>query len=135
MSKSKYRVYFAMERRIKQMGYPVERKELIQEFTGKEQGLSQLTEKQYKAFLNWLSTEFNLTDEATQKRKQREDRKRKKLISLYVHQMDGTLEGLNEWCIKYGKYHIPLNDHHENELDAVITQMEQMYVKYVNETQ
>lgn len=67
------------------------------------------------------------------------DRLRKKIISM-AHEMSweslqgrADMERINNWCIKYGKYHRPLNDHSILELGILITQFERgPYFNHLN---
>ncbi|PQJ09515.1 hypothetical protein CJD36_019955 [Flavipsychrobacter stenotrophus] len=42
------------------------------------------------------------------------------------------MEQVNGWCVTYGKYKKPLNDHCSEELSVLITQIEKVYKAYLN---
>lgn len=103
--------------------------ELVTDFSNgrcqsmKDMQLSELTE---------LLRHLNSGNEAPPTRG---DRQRKRIISM-AHQMGWQVDGqkadmkrINEWCVKYGKWHKPLNDHTTLELNELVTQFEIMYTK------
>lgn len=127
-----YKPYFAIEKRIKNLGVNVHRSELIHSFTeGKKESLKALNEWEYKEFLKWLKSSFNL-DSKKPWQGTPEDKMRKKMIQLFVHEMNYTMKGLNDWCIKFGCYHKPLNDHDKNELSKILSiAKEKVYPNYM----
>lgn len=62
---------------------------------------------------------------------------RKKIIR-YAHLMKWQLPGekadmerINNWCVKYGQFKQPLNDHDEKELAKLVTQFENVYKSFL----
>lgn len=127
-----YKAYFAIEKQIKLVGYDVHRDELISLFTdNKKDSLKSLTEREYKEFLNWLNLRFQLREKKRWEGTA-EDKMRKKLIQLFVHEMGYTIKELNGWCVKYGPFHKKLNDHSHNELVKLVTiAKEKVYPDYM----
>lgn len=66
------------------------------------------------------------------------DLMRKKIISM-AHTMRWNVKGteradikrINDWCIKYGQFHKPLNTHTNNELAALTTQFQSVMESYL----
>ena len=119
---SSYKSYFAIEKKIKSKGIDIQRDELIYAFTnGKKSSLKALSEWEFKEFLNWLKTRFELSNKSKPWQGTSEDKMRKKLIQLFVHEMGYTIKGLNDWCVKYGKFHKILNKHTLEELTIILS--------------
>lgn len=130
---SKYATYFAIEKKARENGFQEERAEFIDQFTnGKKQSLSALTGMEYKEFCKWLN---NVTAPAKEFdpnwMNTPENTMRRKMISLFVHQMGYTLEGLNEWCKDYGKFKKDLKSHSYKELVDLVSQGEKVYLSYL----
>lgn len=65
------------------------------------------------------------------------DRMRKKIIH-YAHNMGWERDGgkadmkrIDDWCLKFGRYHKALNDHNETELAHLVTQFEAVYTTFL----
>jgi len=67
------------------------------------------------------------------------DKQRKHIISM-AHEMGWKVEGgradmqrINNWCIKYGHLHLPLNDYHGAELSTLVTTFKKkVYAQFIN---
>lgn len=42
-------------------------------------------------------------------------------------------ERINNWCVKYGYLHKPLNDYNEKELPTLVSQFEEVYKSYLKQ--
>jgi hypothetical protein len=136
-----YAHYFALERSIKELGFDVERSELIQQFTGdKKSSLKELTSVEYNQFTEWLHRTFiqsamKNSQSAINNKFDPNDplnRMRRKLLALffkmgYQNESKTDVKAVDAWCRKYGKFHKGLNEMDGSELPAVITQAEEMY--------
>jgi hypothetical protein len=138
-----YAHYFALERSIKELGFDVERSELIQQFTGdKKSSLKELSADEYTRFTTWLHTTFiqggsradgrSTYSTAANSKYGPLNVMRRKLLALffkmgYQNESKTDVKAVNAWCRKYGKFHKGLNEMDGVELPAVITQAEEMY--------
>lgn len=66
------------------------------------------------------------------------DKMRKKIIH-YAHLVGwkdasgkADINALNAWCIRYGMYKKPLNDHNIEELSNLVSQFERVFKSYLN---
>lgn len=121
---------------INEMGIDEDtRRMLVSQATG---GRTESSSKMYKIEMSILLDhlkELNADETSTDTA----DRLRKKIISM-AHEMNWELVGgradmdrINNWCIKYGKYHRPLNDHSVVELGILISQFERgPYLDHLN---
>lgn len=126
-----YRVYFAMEKRLKAQGHHVDRKDLILQFTaGKKDSLKALSAVEYSKFINWLQHD---KVEPLQKdwKNSPANKMRRKVYSLFVSKMCYTPEQLDAWCVKYSHAHKPLQQHSAAELVTLVSQAEQVYDSFV----
>lgn len=125
-----YSQYFVIEKKLNQNGFDVDRKELLEEYSkGDKTSLKELTPHEYKEFLNWVQT---LLNNPLNSKSGVNNNMRRKVIALFVHKMDYTMESLDNWCLIYGKHKKRLNDHNYNELVDLVTQAERTYASYVN---
>lgn len=109
------------------MGFDAERTELIATFTdGKKSSLKKLTNTEYNLFLKWLSERFNLTLKKDWQNSPA-NIMRRKIWVLFVQKMNYTDEAMQEWVVKYGKYHKPLSKHTTAELTILLAQAERVY--------
>lgn len=94
---------------------------------------SELTIKEYDQLLNRLQSLSNQQDAC--------NTMRRKIISR-AHEMSWTyqdangktkanIKRINDWCVKFGYLHKPLNDYTEKELPALVTQFDKVYVDYL----
>lgn len=134
---SNYSTYFAIEKRLKELGAQPDRAELIATFTeGKKSSLKDLSDMQYKMFCNWLSQKLSTKEAENARFNSPANRMRRKVIALFA-KMDYTIddkadmERINKWCIKYGQFHKQLNDHTAPELIKLTAQVEQVYKSYL----
>jgi hypothetical protein len=63
---------------------------------------------------------------------------KRRLMMHYAHEMmwelrDGSVDKnrLDGWCVNYGQYHKPLNDHSLGELSYLIVQFEKVYQSFL----
>src|SRR5690554_190035 len=130
-----YKQYFALEREINKINGRINRVELIQNMTNQEKSsLKELTPHEYKILVNGLvQVKGNIWSE----KEQRKDRQRKKIIAN-LRKLGYTLDDgrsdmrrIEEWVIKYGYLHKPMNSYDENELPMLVTQVDKMLEKFI----
>jgi hypothetical protein len=142
-----YAHYFALERSIKELGFDVERSELIEQFTdGQKKSLKELSADEYTRFTTWLHTTFIQGGSRSDGRSTHSTAAnskygplnvmRRKLLALFFkmgYQKNGksNVQAVDAWCRKYGKFHKGLNEMDGAELPAVITQAEAMYQTFL----
>ncbi len=103
---------------------------LVSSFSnGRTESSRELTDVEAEDLINWLDAQQRINDPG--------DRQRK-LIIHYAHQMGYErepgkidMDRVNAWCIKFGQYHKPLNDHTLKELPYLVTQFEQVYKSFL----
>lgn len=126
-----FKQYFAIEKRIKQNGFDVDRKELVETFTnGKKKGLSKLSYFEYNAFIAWIKERFDLGNKADWQNSP-ENKMRRKIWTLFVFQMKYSEAEMNTWCQTYGKFKKPLNQHYHDELVELLSQAEMVYQSFI----
>lgn len=137
-----YTQYFAIETKLKKNGFKGDRHDLIMQFTDDlKSGLSDLTPHEYLNFIIWLNQSFESLTNAPKKEvdplAELCNKMRRKIIALF-HKMDYRkpdgkidMEHVNEWCVKYGHKHVPLNDYNYNELTKLLTQAENYYKTHI----
>ncbi len=124
-----YKAYFTLEKRLRRAGFNDHRSDLILPFTeGRTESLQELSPWEYQQFISWIKASFDLQEEDWQQSP--ENRMRRKIYALFIYHMGYTKEGLENWCIKYGKHHKGLNDHNYNELVNLVTQAENAYTSF-----
>lgn len=131
---NKYAQYFAIESQFKKIGVPVNRSELIADFTNdRKTGLSELTPFEYKEFIKAFQKSFNELEKSSTPEWQntQENQMRRKIISLFVHKMDYSMDGLDSWCISHGAYKKKLNAHNFDELVVLVTQAEKVHQSFL----
>jgi len=117
-----YAQYFAIERKLKNQGRQIERKELIADFTnGRTSSLRGLSPSEYQEFVAQLSK--NLHDFKNSP----ENKMRQKVYALFVSKMGFSKDQMNSWCLKYSKAHKPLQEHNYQELIVLVHQVEQVF--------
>lgn len=136
---NKYAAYFALEKKLKALGYPFHRSELIFQHTkGQKQSLTELSHIEYTELIKHMQALIGEREHG------KADRMRKKIISLFRHMgyewqvgttqvVKADMDRINRWCEKYGKFHKPLNHHNLSELAQLTTQAEQVYASYLQE--
>lgn len=149
---NKYSTYFALEKNMKLSGQKTNRHELISAFTNhRKHSLSDLTDWEYKEFVNWLKRTFPaansnknsekkqapIVSEAEAKEADRKNKMRRKIIHIF-HKMDykkpdgsADMQHINSWAINYGHAHKNLNDYTYNELCVLVTQAEKLYNSFI----
>lgn len=137
---SSYKEYFAIESRLKNQGFDVERSDIILQFSnGKKKGLSQLTHWEYKELLVWLNLRFSVPKVSSAKEKfidGAENLQRRKIIALfakmgYVKEGKSDMYRINGWCMNYGHLHKMINDYHGADLTKLVSQAEQVYKTFI----
>ena len=133
---STYSQYFAIERKAKTMGIPVNRDEVIAGLThGRTHSLKALSPHEYRELVNYMN---QLVAKQQVENTNVEDKMRKKVISLLCN-MGYTVHGkpdmlrIQLWVQQYG--HVKgkrLNDYTRQELPKLISQAEIMYNKFLD---
>ncbi|MCO5258892.1 MAG: hypothetical protein M9916_01995 [Crocinitomicaceae bacterium] len=142
-----YAAYFAIEKKLKQNGFNLERSELIEQFTNNaKHSLKELTPFEYKEFLRWLNSTLNNTPSSQAREdgaaryespeEARKQRQRKKIIALlvkigFLKDDKADMERIYAWVLKYGYKHKPLNQYTEQELPELVHQAEQFYKSHI----
>ncbi len=97
---------------------------------GRTSSTSELNQDEVKALINFLKKEAKQPDSPKEKMV-------RKILSM-AHEMRWELPGgkvdmnrLNDWCVKYGYKHKPLDQHTESELSLIVTQFERMYQDFM----
>lgn len=143
-----YKEYFAIETKIKKQGFEIERSDVIKQFTsGRKQGLSQLSNWEYRELLLWLNQRFGNKVNEVSKPKQdpkqhpdfnkKEDRQKKKIIALfckmgYVKNEKADIYRINGWAMQYGHLHKIMNEYHGADLTKLVSQAEEVYKTFVD---
>lgn len=120
------RVHAALAKR----GMMDDKKDLVQRFTnGRETSSRKMTSGELRNMLDHLNGKSTPNMAG--------DKMRKAIISM-AHQMGWELPGgvadmprIDAWCIKYGKYHQPLNAHTIPELQDITTQFNKAYQDHI----
>ncbi|MCZ2393398.1 MAG: hypothetical protein LC105_06060 [Chitinophagales bacterium] len=129
-----YKEYFAIEKRIKQTGADIDRKELIADFTeGRTDSLRDLSPLEYRE----LCRSLNALLGHKQVPHERKNQMRRKLIATLCQcgfvnaDNKPDMERIQNWCVQYGHAGKQLNDHTYKELQKLITQAEIMLKKHI----
>lgn len=133
---NKYAQYFAIEKKLKSIGFDVSRNELIERFTdNKKSRLSKLTTGEYKHFIIWINQSFdNITKPVNDGwQNSPENRMRRKLYVIFVQQMEYSKEQFYGWFYKYGKFKKSLSTHTYKELVQLVSQADKVYESYLKE--
>ena len=132
-----YKQYFAIEKKLKKIGFNMTRAEYIESFTeGKKSSLKELTPREYNEFIQYLNRLINNQPKSDWKNSP-ENKMRRKIISFFKKmnytKPDDTadMEAIENWCIKYGYLHKNLNKYDSQELPKLITQVEQVYKTFI----
>lgn len=131
--KMNYSYYFAIEKQLKNIGYDVDRKELIMQFTGgKKDSLRELRPHEYIKFIDYLKTRFNMNFKGVKKR-DAIVKMRQKVYVLFVLKMGYSVANYESWMLQYSKFKKPIDAHTEHELTQLVTQAEAVYKSYLRE--
>ncbi len=126
---SKYAAFFAVKKRMEKSGDESTRQEIISDFTdGSKSSLKELSDQEYNLLIRKLTDSLKKSEKWQQTP---ENVMRRKIIALFVHQMGYTMSGLNDWCLRYGKFKKALNGHSKKELTELVTQAEFVYQDYL----
>jgi len=134
---SNYSTYFAIEKRMKELGADPNRAELILTYTqGRKNSLKELSDLEYKLFCQWLSQLVSGKEAEHARQNSPANKMRRKVIALfakmeYVNDDRADMQRIDQWCIKYGQFHKRLNDHTAQELIKLTAQVEQVYKSYL----
>lgn len=124
---SKYSKYFALEKKLKQSGHFPDRADVISEFTeGKKTSLKDLSNIEYIRLTSWLNNTLMNEKHTTNWQNTPENKMRQKLWVIFCKEMRYTQEAYEEWVIKYGRFHRPINDHTKEQLQLVLVQAEEV---------
>lgn len=131
-----YSTYFAIEKKIKRMGIPLERNEWIAQFTeGKKSGLTQLTPHEYREFIIFMNQILKVDSV----QKQKEIKQRRKVIALFAQmgyitdEQKSDMQRIHDWCIKYGHLHKDLNAYTGSDLTKLVTQAQEVYNTFIRD--
>lgn len=131
-----YNQYFAIEKKARAMGIPVNRDEVVSGLTqGRTKSLKDLSPGEYRELLHYMN---QLVAHQRNADEVHCDKMRKKLIATLC-KMGYTLQGrpdllrINAWCVEYGHGHKMLNAYMRQELPKLINQAEIMYTKFLDE--
>lgn len=128
---NKYSAYFALAKDVKRYCQLPPRADLIAAFTdGAKESLKELSATEYREFIVWIKLTYKDSNQYA-KNASKANRMRRKIIALFIHQMDYTMTSLNGWCKKYGKYNKVLNDHTVWELPYLVSQAENVYASHI----
>ena len=97
---------------------------------GRTTHTSELEQDEVKALIDFLKRETNLPESSKSKMT-------RKILSM-AHEMRWELPSgkvdmkrVDDWCVKYGYKHKPLDEHTEGELSLIVTQFERMYKDFL----
>lgn len=130
----KYNAFFSIESRLRTAGVIIPRDELIYDFTeGKKTGLKQLTDWEYREFLNWLNRTFPHTPDLNSIRS---NAMRRKIIGIFSkmgwrENGKADMERIYAWVLQYSILKKPLNDYTYEELQKLVSQVEIVYKKFI----
>ena len=133
--------YFAITKRIaSEYGIELDRAEVVSTFTNQAtESLSSLSGEDKQALCRFLNNTY--PPKANHKPDSPENKMRRKIIAFfhkmgYADRSTGKvpMQIINDWCIKYGKYHKPLQQHNNTELAHLVTQAENRYRSYIENT-
>lgn len=128
-----YAKYFAIEKKMKQIGMHVERADIIAEFTeGRTESLKDLTVTEYRELTNSLSSLLRNQEVTFDKNNQM----RRKVIAIlcqcgYTKDNRADMERINKWCITHGHAHCQLNEYDAYGLTKLVNQAEEMLRKHI----
>lgn len=134
--KNRFAQYFAIEKRILEEGYVVNREKLISDFTdNRKQGLKQLTEVEYLFFIHWLQQNYPAPLNASKPMTGEQmglDLMRKKIIALFRKMgynigNEADMKRIYSWVNKYGYLKKKLNKYTADELPMLVSQVERVY--------
>lgn len=132
---SKYAVYFAIEKELKELGFDQTREEWVLAFTENQKtGLTDLNRLEYLQFINWLQV-YKQNNQP--KIHEKENLQRRKIISMFHkmgYQIDGKIDmgRLNNWCVSHGHLHKELMSYKGADLTKLVTQAENYYKSYIS---
>ncbi len=129
-----YPQFFAIYAKLKAIGYPYERDELIYQFTnGRTSSIKELTAHDYRELINWMYSIYNVENE---KALVSEAKQKRKIIALFC-QMGYTngdkpdYQRIDDWCAKSGPIKQRLNYHKGKDLNTLVTQAEKVYQSFI----
>jgi hypothetical protein len=104
--------------------------ELISSYTnGRTTHSSELLNLEYHHLVQYLTQHHNKSNTM-----------RRKCIAM-AYQMKWTLADgscdyarLDDWCVKYGQFHQPLQKHSHTELTALVTQLQRVYKTFISDS-
>ncbi|GGH02882.1 hypothetical protein [Pedobacter zeae] len=119
---------------IKQIGLDKETKELmVSNYSdGRCTSTTELTYQEADHMIRTLNDAIGY-----KKQKTPSDAMKNKILSffhfMWYKKPDGKIDmpRVNAWCMQYGYAHKPLDDHTEEELPKLVSEVEQMYKKFL----
>lgn len=134
---SDFKTYFAIESKLKKQGFNFDRSELIGTFTAdKKKGLSELTDHEYREFINWLNKRFPASKLNVPPEEEKMQLQRRKIIALFRkmgYQKDNKADMVRiyGWVLKYGYLNKSLKLYNSEELPMLVTQAENVYKSFL----
>jgi hypothetical protein len=119
---------------LSKLGLRDDKESIVRAFSGgKHSSLSKLKDGEAAALIGHLKSMVNPHDAS--------DTKMKNKIIGMAHEMNWTIEGtgkvdmdhLNNWCVKSGYLHKPLDAYRHNELPKLVSQFEEVYKSYLKQ--
>jgi hypothetical protein len=135
---SSYAAYFSIEKKLKNSGVNVDRTDLVHSFTnGKKDSLRALTPFEFREFIRWLNSTFSKHHDELELKC---NNMRRKIISLFikigwVENGQADMERIYAWVIKSGLLKKPLKEYSYQELPALVSQVECIYKKFIENVQ
>jgi hypothetical protein len=133
-----YTPFFAAFNAAQKRGNPLTKEDVISQFTGgRTTSLKQLD----TAELNELTLSLNRISGFQARRPNTHhdptDKQRKAIIAI-AHKMGwqtpsgkADIRRINGWCVTFGKFKKPLNDHTAPELPELVTQFDKVYQSFL----
>lgn len=141
-NRNDYYALFSMIKKIRSVGIPVDREDLVYEYTGgRTKSLRELTPAEYEGLIKWLSRQIDAHNSNWQNSP--ENQMRRKIIALfykmgyrvttigYQHPSKADMTAIKVWVMKYGYLHKDLNEYTVEELPKLVTQVEEIYRKHM----
>lgn len=135
IQKHKYAAFFAAFSRLKAIGYPDDRHELIDTCTkGRTSSLKDCTNQEIKEMLDFMN---HILEDYNSETGFKETRRRRKLIAMfcqmgYLKEDKPDMERIHSWCKSHGHLKVNLNQYSGKDLSKLIYQAEQVYKSFLN---
>lgn len=133
--------YFAIEKKIQNNGFDLNRSELVSQFTNeKKTGLKELTAFEYREFCQWLNRTFLQNTQPPVNQAPVDpvlQKQRRKIIALLAkigfidEQGNANMPRIYAWVDEYGYLHKSLNKYTASELPKLVMQAEKFYKSHI----